>query len=194
MDRAKSLKPTDWIKAGFRALTAGGPQAVRVERLARDLAVTKGSFYWHFADLSALQAAMLDHWQSVATEGVIQTFEAEGASLEDLLTGLLTQAVAHAAEDYGGPLAEAAIRAWARDHADAARAVALIDRRRLAFLQSSFESRGFAPVSAGQRAALFYSVVVGAEILSDSATLSPETITVFVRDLVRNEPCQGKRT
>ena len=44
------------------ALAADGIDAVRVEPLAKALAVTKGSFYWHFADRRALIDAMLSHW------------------------------------------------------------------------------------------------------------------------------------
>ncbi len=42
------LTRSDWVLAGFRALLASGPDAIRVEALARDLRATKGSFYWHF--------------------------------------------------------------------------------------------------------------------------------------------------
>ena len=47
---------TSWIDEGLRALAAGGPEAVRIEPLARALGVTKGGFYWHFADRRALLA------------------------------------------------------------------------------------------------------------------------------------------
>jgi AcrR family transcriptional regulator len=184
MGTAKSLDPTDWIKAAFRALTAGGPQAVRVEKLARDLGVTKGSFYWHFDDLPALQSAMLAHWQSVATDAVIATAETAQTSLEDLLTGLLAEAVAGTGADYGGPLAETGIREWARSHAGAAQAVALVDERRLSFLQAQFENRGLAPDHAAQRAALFYATLLGAEVLQARAAISHESIASFTQALL----------
>ena len=47
---ADKLDRADWIHAGFAMLAAGGIDAVRVERLAAVLKVTKGSFYWHFRD------------------------------------------------------------------------------------------------------------------------------------------------
>ena len=52
---AKARTPrTRWIEAGFDALAAGGPDAVRIEPLAKTLAVTKGGFYWYFDDREAL--------------------------------------------------------------------------------------------------------------------------------------------
>jgi AcrR family transcriptional regulator len=36
---------SSWIEEGLRALAAGGPDAVRIEPLARALGVTRGGFY-----------------------------------------------------------------------------------------------------------------------------------------------------
>ena len=51
-----------WLRAARLALLHNGPEAVRVEPLARDLGVTKGSFYWHFRDRGALLEALLVEW------------------------------------------------------------------------------------------------------------------------------------
>ena len=56
---------SSWIEEGLRALAAGGPDAVRIEPLARALGVTKGGFYWHFDDRRALLEEMLDTWERV---------------------------------------------------------------------------------------------------------------------------------
>ena len=51
---SKRLGKTEWIDAGLKALARDGVDAVRVERLAERLCVTKGSFYWHFVVTRAL--------------------------------------------------------------------------------------------------------------------------------------------
>ncbi|HGG65918.1 MAG TPA: TetR/AcrR family transcriptional regulator, partial [Rhodobacteraceae bacterium] len=84
------LSPTDWIQAAFRALTAGGPQAIRAEAIARALKVSKGSFYWHFKDVHALKQAMLDHWQQVATQDVIDLVESGAANAKARLQLLVS--------------------------------------------------------------------------------------------------------
>ena len=43
-----------WIEAGLQALAAGGPDAVRIDPLAKALGVTRGGFYWHFENRDAL--------------------------------------------------------------------------------------------------------------------------------------------
>ena len=57
-----ALDAEAWIAAAFDALAEGGIDAVRVEPLAKALDITKGSFYWHFADRRALLDAMLGAW------------------------------------------------------------------------------------------------------------------------------------
>ena len=66
----------DWFAQGVRALREGGVEAVRVEPLARSLGVTKGSFYWHFADRPALLEALLALWERETAEVVTEAARA----------------------------------------------------------------------------------------------------------------------
>jgi CubicO group peptidase (beta-lactamase class C family)/AcrR family transcriptional regulator len=61
------LSRHDWLRAARLALLHRGPEGVRVEPLARALGVTKGSFYWHFADRQALLEELLAEWESETT-------------------------------------------------------------------------------------------------------------------------------
>jgi AcrR family transcriptional regulator len=61
--KSPSLQPLDWIHAAYARLSAEGIDAVRVEVLARELGVSKGSFYWHFRDREDLLDKMLGHWE-----------------------------------------------------------------------------------------------------------------------------------
>lgn len=184
MAKSNSLGPIDWIKAAFRALTTDGINAVRVEKLARSLGVTKGSFYWHFEDLPALQAAMLEHWKEVATENVIQGAQSADTSLEDLLAGLLAEAVSNSAEEYGGALAETAIRAWARTDERAASIVEHVDQRRLSFLTQQFVTSGRSKAEAEELSTLCYAAIIGLEQIAHLATLRAETVASFSSMLI----------
>jgi AcrR family transcriptional regulator len=61
MDR--NLDRNDWLNAARLALLRHGVEAVRVEKLARYLHVTKGSFYWHFKNREELLEALLREWE-----------------------------------------------------------------------------------------------------------------------------------
>jgi AcrR family transcriptional regulator len=58
------MDTSDWLRAARLALIRGGPSAVRVEILARDLKVTKGSFYWHFKNRDHLLETLLREWEA----------------------------------------------------------------------------------------------------------------------------------
>jgi AcrR family transcriptional regulator len=63
MENSPRLSKEDWLKAARLALLQHGPDGVRVEPLAKDLGVTKGSFYWHFKDRNDLLEALIKEWE-----------------------------------------------------------------------------------------------------------------------------------
>ena len=60
-----------WIAAATQALADGGPAAVHVEVLAASLGVSKGGFYWHFANRDALLDEVLGAWETAMVDDVI---------------------------------------------------------------------------------------------------------------------------
>ena len=152
---SKRLGQEQWISAGLKALMAAGVESIRVEPLAKALGVTKGSFYWHFADRPALLAAMLTAWEERATDAVIREVDnASGAPLERLTRLFRLTASAD------GRL-ERAIRHWAAQD-DAARAAqSRVDERRIAYVAALFEALGFSAEDARTRAQLAYLSLIG---------------------------------
>ena len=66
-----------WVDAALQALAEGGPDAVRIEALAVRLGVSKGGFYWHFADRQALLQEMLDAWEKAGTDDIIARVDSQ---------------------------------------------------------------------------------------------------------------------
>src|SRR5260370_38632669 len=105
-----------WIDEGLRALAAGGPDAVRIEPLARALGVSRGGFYWHFADRGGLLGEMLDTWDRATTDEVVEQLEREGGDASAKLRRLLAPTASRVL------MIDLAVRDWARrDPAVAAR-------------------------------------------------------------------------
>lgn len=162
----KTLTSEDWIRASFRALTQGGPGAIRAEAIARDLKVSKGSFYWHFKDVASLQSEMLEHWQLAATEAIIENVDESGMKPEKQLHLLIMLATSTRNEPYGGVLAEAAIRDWGRYYQLAADTVTAVDEKRLKYTRDLFLSCGHSKKRATQNANLLYGALIGLEGLA----------------------------
>jgi AcrR family transcriptional regulator len=129
----------NWIEAGLRALGEGGPDAVRVEALARALGVTKGGFYWHFEDRRALLEEVLDAWERVSVDEVIERVEREGGDARAKLRRL--SGIAGSGEEVLGidPLqVDLAIRDWARRDWGVATRLRRVDNRRMDYMRSLF--------------------------------------------------------
>lgn len=135
-----------WINAGLRALAAAGPDAVRIESLAQALGVSKGGFYWHFDGRPALLKEMLDQWERVMIDEVIERVEDEPgddarAKLRRLFALASDRSRPRNANDPDAPSpmeVELAIRDWARrDQAVAARLVH-VDNRRMEYMRKLF--------------------------------------------------------
>jgi len=171
MSNRFTLSPDDWIKAAFRALSAGGPQAIKAEAIARDLKVSKGSFYWHFRDVPALKTAMLGHWATRATAQIIADVEANADHPRDRLRLLVGEATGDRSHDYGGEIVEGAIRDWARYDTEAARAVIDVDRRRIAYLVGLFRACGDGDSDSATKARILYAGLVGLSALAQSTPI-----------------------
>src|ERR1700753_1513454 len=115
-----------WVQAALQALAAGGPESIRIESLAARLGVSKGGFYWHFEDRSALLEEMLDSWEQSVVGDVIAQVESEPAEPRAKLQRLFELASSSVTLL---PL-ELALRDWSRrDEAVAARLHRVDDRR-----------------------------------------------------------------
>jgi AcrR family transcriptional regulator len=150
------LVRAQWLNAGLEALRKGGVGAVRVERLAADVGVTKGSFYHHFRDRGALLEEVLEYWAREMTD-------AEFERIQTLPGGLAPRLVALAEDvlEKGMGRYDPAVRAWAREDRKVAAAVAQVDRRRVKALAAFFEEGGFAAAEARVRARTFYTFLLG---------------------------------
>jgi AcrR family transcriptional regulator len=151
-----------WIEEGLRTLAVGGPDAVRIEPLARALGVTRGGFYWHFADRPALLEEMLDTWERVSVDEVIERVESEGGDARAKLRRL--SALAASSDE---PLTiDLAVRDWARREQTVANRLRRVDNRRMDYMRSLFGA--FCPDEdeVEARCIVFYSLWIGSHFIA----------------------------
>jgi AcrR family transcriptional regulator len=171
-----------WIAAGLQALAAGGPDAVRIEPLAKSLGVTRGGFYGHFEDRGALLEAMLDTWERAATDEVHEQVERRGGDPRTKIrrAGALTFSEKLLPIDL-------AIRDWSRRDAAVAERLRRVDNRRMEYLRSLFAS--FCPDEAEveARSVLAFSLAIGNHFMAaDHGTHNRvEALDLAVRQLLQ---------
>jgi AcrR family transcriptional regulator len=141
--KSAPLQPQDWVRAAASRLAQEGIDAVRVEVLARELGVSKGSFYWHFRDREELLNALLADWESSEAawlddgQRVSRSAAARWALFVEHSTAVDRRRF------------EAAVRGWARQDDRVAVRVTAIEKRRQAFIADVLENVGFSPEAAG---------------------------------------------
>jgi AcrR family transcriptional regulator len=149
------LTPADWISAATELLVEKSIDSVRVDVLAKQLAVTRGSFYWHFVDREDLLKRVLITWKEAQTEQIILRYQKRGVKAEALI-GELVGLPFHGRSAMRGSSVELAIRAWARRDEMARQIVDEVDAKRLTYLEGCFKSLGFTPKAIRARAFTLY--------------------------------------
>lgn len=133
----QKLSPEHWISAGLKALARNGFTALKADQIAKTLAVSRGSFYWHFADVAAFEKAVMQRWRDVTAEAIIRDLESVEPAGERL--GRLLRL----AFDTDTAL-EIAMRAWAASDTRARALVRSVDKRRLAYIERLLQDGGVA--------------------------------------------------
>jgi len=152
--KTSPLQPDDWLRAAFARLASEGIESVRVELLARDLGVSKGSFYWHFQDREELLGRMFDRWEKEEIDWLDETVITPKAAAR------WARFVHHCTEPQLARL-ESAMRTWSRRDERIAVRITAIERKRTAHIASVLRAIGFAAPAAESWAEITLLVYLG---------------------------------
>ena len=156
MSSRPNLTREDWIHAAQRVLVKGGVDAVRVDTLAKELAITRGSFYYHFKSRGELLEGILGNRRARATEDVIHHLRNAQSSPQEQLQHLL-ELPHHGQTAREAAAIELGIRAWARRDKQARQAIDEVDSHRLSYIEGLLIQAGVSADEAKDRAYLIYS-------------------------------------
>lgn len=158
-----ALDRNEWVEAAIAVLAEQGVQGMRIEVLAKDFGVTKGSFYWHFTDRRDLLMAVLAQWKEGRIRDIIKQTRAQpGRELEQIYHVI---DVYSASRSRRGMMIELAVRDWARRDAEAAAIVAEVDDVRLRCARDLFLACGVPMDEASSRCMLLYAYVFGVSLM-----------------------------
>ena len=177
------LTRDDWLDAAFRVEVDGGFDKVRVLLLADTLGVTRGSFYWHFADHAELVSALLTRWREheQATNKALALPSSDDPRRD--LELLLESALAHAGADLENMRFELALRGLGRRDPAVADMLAEVDGQRMALFYEKFLRYTGDAHKAGDLAALFYLAVVGS-YQALSRPMNPPQVKAYLQGII----------
>ncbi len=158
------LTKRDWVSAALAEVGRGGVANVRIEAIARELGVTKGSFYWHFKDRDALLIEMLRFWQETSTLRVATFIQTNIQDPRERLSFLMKVASEDRADIPGGAI-EHALREWARSSEIARRTLSEVDSERLAIMTEIYVDLGMSLARAKAAALLALSHLIGVNVI-----------------------------
>ncbi|MDX9668084.1 TetR/AcrR family transcriptional regulator [Pseudomonas sp. P5_152] len=164
MSTRTSLTREDWIHAAQHVLVTSGVDAVRVDTLAKELKITRGSFYYHFKSRGELLEGILGNWRSRATEDVILQLRTAHTSPLQQLQRLL-ELPSHGQTARDAAAIELGIRAWARRDDKARQAIDEVDRYRLNYIEGLLIQAGVTQSEACDRAYLIYAYQISLSLL-----------------------------
>lgn len=165
--RPAAVTREQWLYAGLTRFAEGGESQVRIERIARELGVTKGSYYGYFKSRTEFLEAMLEYSLQIGTEDFIARSHAAGdarAQLRLLLVNVL--------KDRNGKDFEFHLRDFGQRNPLAKRIAKQADERRMQYVRELLEQTGESPEDAAARAEIFYNYYLGWYERSKHAGLS----------------------
>jgi AcrR family transcriptional regulator len=146
----RGVTRAEWLDMALKSVCTKGIAGLTVEGLARSLGIAKAGFYWHFRDREELLRQLLDYWVHEITEVITENVEVLALEPKSRLVRTAELILENELTQF-----ELAIRQWALEDREAARAVGHANRIRLDFVRGAFSELGFTGDDLETRAMLF---------------------------------------
>ena len=156
----KDLPARAWVIAGMKVLADSGINAVKVERLALVLGVSKAPFYWRFKDRNALLDAMVEYWKTDLTTALIEKVR-HLPTPRQRVEAIVELSLDHESDGMSVAAVEAAIRAWAGQDPAIGKVAADVDALRVDYLVRELSAMGAAQQLASILAKSIYLGLIG---------------------------------
>jgi len=159
------LSKDSWLNHTLAKIGEVGVANIQIENLAKELNVTKGSFYWHFQSKDALLSETLDYWYRSATEVIGLAGQRDFEDPLDRLRYFFTLAFNRRPDVPGGPI-ERALHEWARVSELAEETTRLVDEDRISLIAAAYAELGMNEQKARRTATMALAQLIGLNILS----------------------------
>lgn len=146
-----------WLEAGYRALIDSGIEAVKILPLARQLNLSRTSFYWFFEDREALLSALIDGWEEHTTRPLVAATQEYAETQTEAMLNVLA---CFLSGTFDARL-EFAVRSWALQDRKVADRIETADAARLRALVEMLVGWGHDPAESDVRARTIYLTQLG---------------------------------
>ena len=148
----------DWLNLAMETLIRDGIDRVKIQIMAKQLNVSRSSFYWFFQSSQDLHSQILDCWLAKNTGPIIQRALRPSQTITEAILNVF---VCWMDEKLFDPQLDVAVRLWARRDADVHAVVSGADQQRLDALTRMFARHGYEDDEALFRARVLYFTQIG---------------------------------
>ena len=134
----KRISKDQWLSKALEMFVKNGVDAVKIERLAKELGTSRSGFYWHFKNRQDLLQHMLDYWTDEFTGVVITNPELGKLAPKERLLRIMKMIRGEDLTRY-----DLAMSAWAYADPLARKAVDKVVRMRLDYIGAIFSELGY---------------------------------------------------
>ena len=149
-NKIKRVSKDQWLTLAVDTLESKGIEAVKVEKLAKQLGISRSGFYWHFKNRQDLLEHLLDYWANEFTGIVTNNPNMKKLDADKRLLATMKMIRDQKLAKY-----DLAMNAWAKIDPIASKVVKKVIKMRLDYTRSIFKELGFKGDELEMRTRLF---------------------------------------
>jgi len=146
----KRISKRQWLDKALNILEQSGIEAVKIDRLAKELNVSRSGFYYHFKDRQDLLQHVLDFWTNEYTGVVTSDLSLKEIKADERLLAIMKMIKEKNLTKY-----DLALNLWARNDPQASEALKIVVAMRLDYLREIFRELGISGDELEMRTKLF---------------------------------------
>ncbi|MGB0257270.1 MAG: TetR/AcrR family transcriptional regulator [Coraliomargarita sp.] len=139
-----------WLQAALDTLVEEGVEALRIERLAKRIGISRSGFYWHFKDSDDLRKEIVEYWAFEYTEKIINLLDEMPMDAQQKLQYTAQQVIKNELATY-----EIAMQTLAKTDPTLLPRINDVYQFRLDFVYRCFKELGFTGVELELRTRVF---------------------------------------
>ena len=149
-DKKKRVSKAQWLEQALEMLASNGVEAVKIEKLAKALGVSRSGFYWHFKNRQDLLQHLLDFWVDEYT-GVVT----DNSELKVLHANKRLLVTMEMVRDFDLAKYDLSMFSWAKSDPMVHKVVREVVEMRLDHMRTIFKELGFTGDEIEMRSRLF---------------------------------------
>ena len=134
----RGISKREWLEKALEILEKYGIESVKIDRLAKEIGVSRSGFYYHFEDRDDLLTHILDFWEQEFTKII-----SDDSLIKDIPPSERLLLAITMVRDRHFSRYDLAMKSWARMDKEVSKRYDAVIQMRLGFVRAIFEELGF---------------------------------------------------